>query len=1016
MEVFISDKTVEEVAAKWVQDYSTNDANALCALINLVLKSSGCNSQLEAHDIEDPDNAPNRLADLQEEYQALKLTDYPLISKAKGKAFSVDLLTEFFAALIVSAHSSGVLYSDLAMSEHISTWVGTLSSTSLRPFRHTATVVSMAMATALCDVVNEISDEISTTMRQRGGELKNKKKVNQSRVQVMDQTIQENENKKAVAEGWLRDIFDAVFMHRYRDIDPKIRVECAAALGTWIMKCPAIFFEGTSLRYLGWLLSDANAQTRTEVVKQLLRIYSTKDVGRLRAFTDKFRPRMVEMAARDAEPALRASAVTMLDMIRKLGLLEPDDVDSIGRLIFDSEPRLRKAVAGFFAENVQDSFQAVIEELGDENELDEALGEEDDEDFDKPRKAWLKLKCLAEILDNYNSDNTDSESSDGGLDNGQQLVAAGIESRYSLAAKAICSGMPEIKEWEVLAGYLLHDLSTSSNDDAEDIMAGFKTKCQLTDKEEVLLLEVLNAAVEVHLQETIQSEIDKKGKPAKSRVDASRAEQEETAIHLAQMLPRLFRKFGSNAKTSSNVLRLERLLNLDIYQELRQSSTEYASLLDDVNNQFLSHSNEKVLAEASTTILRAKTFEDLEEITDGKVQDLWQRTLNTVRSLGVTNRPERLPNLSHAVLRISHLACITDCVEVFEARPTSTGKGEKEKEETKSNAENLLVLIESYQSGHSKEESAIVSNAMRAMLFYYMWKVQLIQMQDGENEVQDGTLDYSRFSTALVNVLGARSKLDPVRLAAIGTLLDLYTLFATFHHQRPSASTAREDETHASDLAQEIPVKAQDGIATSFLAAEKAFSQKSKKPLEPPADDDPPDDLDSEPEDSSDEEEDDDEAEVSAREQRRQHETLLAEQRLCELTGKIVLAMLGRVIDASGPQKGSFRTRLQRNKAKLGSNFKEVLAFLDEPKAKPPGRRKTPAAAKEKGAEKSKAAVTAEDEVEDEIEDGDADERALEEGGEEDLRRRELHEGIENDSNGEAEGGKEVEEEDPLGD
>ena len=1009
-DVFVSDKTAEEVAAQWVRDYNTNEADALCALLNFVLKSSGCNSQLEVHDIEDPDNAPNKLADIQEEYQALKLTDYPLISKAKGKAFSADLLDEFFTALVASAHSSGVLYGESTMSEHISTWVGTLSSTSLRPFRHTATAVSMAMATALCDVANEINDEVSTTMRQRGGELKNKKKVNQSRVQAMDQTLQENEAKKTVVEGWLKDIFDSVFMHRYRDIDPKIRVACAAALGTWIKKCPALYFEGSYLRYLGWLLSDANAQVRIEVVKQLLRLYSTKDVGRLRAFTDKFRPRMVEMAARDAEPGLRASAVTMLDMIRKIGLLEPDDVDSIGKLIFDSEPRLRKAVAGFFAENVQDSFQAIIDDLGDENELDEALGELDDENFDKPRKAWLKLKCLAEILEIYDSDSADTESSDGGLDNDQHLIAAGVESRYTLAAKAICSGMPEIKEWEILAGYLLHDLSTTSSNEADDVLVGFKTRCHLTDKEEVLLLEILNAAVEVHLQETIQSEVDKKGKSAKSRVDASRAEQEETALHLARMLPRLFKKYGSNVKTSSAVLRLVRMLNLEIYQELRQDSTEFASLLDDINNQFLSHSNEKVLVEASTAILRARNFEDLEEITDGKVQELWHNTLDIVRSLNAPTSLDTLPDLSHAVLRISHLACITDCVDVFEAGPSSPGNGRKSQENTRSNAENLLALVEKYRSGQSKEESAIVSNAMRAMLFYYMWKVQLMQVQEGANEMRDETVDYSRFSEALVSVLDARQKLDPVRLTAIGTLLDLHTLFATFRHQSPPAM---ENETLASNLIQEIPVKAQDAIATSFLAAEKAFSQKSKKSLEPPADDDPPDDLDSEPEDSSDDEEDEDEAEVSARDQRRQHETLLAEQRLCELTGKIVLAMLGRVIDASGPQKGSFRSRLQRNKAKLGSNFKEVLAYLDEPKAKPPKRKKTPSAPK-KGSEKSKAVVTEEDE--DEIEDGEAEERAVEEGGEDDLKTKELQDGIEDNSGGEAEGDREVEEEDPLGD
>jgi len=165
-------------------------------------------------------------------------------------------------------------------------------------------------------------------------------------------------------------------------------------------------------------------------------------------------------------------------------------------------------------------------------------------------------------------------------------------------------------------------------------------------------------------------------------------------------------------------------------------------------------------------------------------------------------------------------------------------------------------------------------------------------------------------------------------------------------------------------------------------------------------DDDPVDlDLESEPEDSD---EDDDE-----RERERQHAALLAEQKLCELAGKIVLAIIARVLDASGPSKGKMKERLNRNKGKLGQNFKEVIAYLDEPKAKRSHQAKAKRAGKGAGVEKSKPVVV-EDEIEEEEEEEAGEAEPVEEGGEEDLKARELvvEDDIEDDSGGGEEGDK----------
>lgn len=997
-EVFSQEDSMDDVAAGWITQYQTHQTGAMCDLINFILKCTGCSLQVDVHDIEDPDNVASKLTDLQEEYQAQRITDYPLISKAKTHGSFRPIVTSFFRSLIATAHASSLLYTDEALIENIEAWVTAMSSSGNRPFRHTATVIALSISTAVCGLVTEIIESIAKTMRQKDGENK-KKTVNKGRVASLQATLNENEKKQRFAEGILRDLFDAVFVHRYRDVDPKIRVDCVTALGTWITTLPDIFFEGQYLRYLGWVLSDTSAPTRAEVIKQLSKLFKHKDnVGRLRAFTERFRPRIVEMAARDAEPSIRASSVELLDLIREAGLLEPDDIDTIGRLIFDTEPRVRKAVAGFFAENINDHFESTIEELGGEEGIDEVLGEEDDEDFDTPRKSWLKLKCLAEVLQSCDSGDEENPSpiEPGAPGANDSLAAIGVESRSSLAAQAICNGLPEVKEWEILAGYLLYDHSSTGQTQAsDDVRHSFMLRSQPSEKEEFLLLEVLNAAVKQRLNDAVEHEADKKGKKSKARKDESREVQENTAVHLVQVIPRLLKKFGANSATASAVLRLEHVLNLEIFQELRQDSTTFSSLLEDINKQFLTHADQNVLAEASTALLHARGFEDLEEVTDGKVLELWEDTINALRGLttgkAVGGGSDNSTDLCNTIRRIANLASISDCVQIFDTQSRKTAK-------SAGNTPLALLIntISSTETGQDADEETdeTVINAMKAVLFYYMWTARSLQEAITASSPVTNLPDYSSFSDALVSVLAARSsRLDNVRLAAAGTILDLYTLFATFRHIHPSNPKSSDQDTEATikALVREIPPEAQTHITSTFTASEKAYAKKSKRSLDIDPDSDPLDpDLDSDPEDSD--SDDDDSASSDQRAaQEKHHDSLLAEKRLCELGGKIVLATLGRVIDASGPQKGKLRERLVRNRGKLGGNYKEVVAFLDGPKAKRSHRGKAAVMKKAPvvGVEKSKAVVVEEEEDED---DEDEDGEAVEEGGEEDLRARELDE------------------------
>jgi cohesin complex subunit SA-1/2 len=50
--------------------------------------------------------------------------------------------------------------------------------------------------------------------------------------------------------------FVRLFMHRYRDVDPDIRIACIRAIGSWILSYPSLFLQDLYLKYLGWTLND----------------------------------------------------------------------------------------------------------------------------------------------------------------------------------------------------------------------------------------------------------------------------------------------------------------------------------------------------------------------------------------------------------------------------------------------------------------------------------------------------------------------------------------------------------------------------------------------------------------------------------------------------------------------------------------------------------------------------------------------------------------------------------------
>lgn len=963
-----------------------------------------------------------------------EVTEYPLIAKAKdggGHAFR-NALQGFFITLIQTVAQSGLLYDNSELIENISVWLGAMSSTGNRPFRHTSTVASLSITTALAQVAADIVENTAKRIRQSEAESK-KSRVNKARVSAADQEVGDYNRKLQVVESALDDWFSVVYVHRYRDVDHRIRVDSVIALVDWIITYPDKFFDGTKLRYLGWVLSDPNPPTRVEVLHQLARLFRDENkLAGLKTFTERFRPRIVEIATRDAENNVRSAAVDLLDILREAGFLEPDDIDSVGKLIFDSDAKVRKSVVGFFAENVNAAYEALIEDMGGEEALNEALApsDEDEEEYHNPRLEWLKLKCLVDQLLSYDEDETELPSqieriSGTGAELG--LATAGVESRRSLAAQALYDAIPEIRSWEVLAGYLLYDhsqaIQNGAGDDAETVL---RQNCQLEEKHETVLLDVLNAAVHLRLQRLAEAQKDKR--KTKAQRDSDKEDQADMARRLSLLIPQLLKKFGALPEAAALCLRLERELNLDVFQELRQNAA-LTALLDDINKQFLTHHNEHVLIEAITSIMHAQGNDELKETVSHKIQALWDDLINTFDALrrgkdfakrGNLNQ-NILVGVSNVVLKMSQLAKTSEAsvLDQITAPAKAKGKGKKAALDTPPIESILQILsrgvpVDDLEAEIDEQEDVLVRHAMSVMLIYLLWKCR-----ECATHVEEGTSMPDDEVTALVerrdtcvmtlmNILERRRGADEVRLEAANLLLDVYTMFHTLKVKKskmtktPKKTQGRRTNDVSDDweaLCRNIDSNTVKLLLQILNANENNLAKLTNKRLEEPDVDDDPVDPDEEPE-SDEEAEGDENDRVRA---------LLMEQSLCSFGGRMVQVVHVGALDRKG--EAVVRKRLERNKTKLTATWKEVVDHLDAVKKITKAAKKTKPAKEPTQPAKSKELVEIGDEEdEDELQDDEIEDEEMADGDEVELN------GDEDDAKEIGEADKDADEESILGD
>ncbi|EEB08272.1 mitotic cohesin complex [Schizosaccharomyces japonicus yFS275] len=565
---------VESIVSAWIQLYRENQSQALVEIVNFLLKCCGCNKPVNDFDVQDSETASTTLSQIQVSVEKQISGDYPLVSKSlKYKAFKsrlVALVKEFINQLYRQQYL--FLSNNKNLFLEITSWLVAMSSSTLRPIRHTATFFCMNITSRLCDLCGRMLKEKNTLSKQLATE-ENRSRINFDRIDSIRDSIDELSLHETTIHEYLNDYFDSVFVHRYRDVEPRIRCESLHELGYWITTLPSVFLGGAYLRYLGWMLSDANASIRLTAIRALTKVYSDESfLSALRHFSMRFKERIVDICCYDVDLNVRISAIRLCNSIRACGFFEEEDIDKILDLLFDFNVKVQKEIASFLVSYVDELFAEKLELWGGRTAISLELQKNLNTTFSI---TWLKYSILTKLLSKIvNSVTQKSQEISALLP--YKMEGCDKETPLELAIAPMLKIDHDYASWTLLMDYLLYDEDYSSQ---TGILHEIFEECNLTEELIVTVLQILFASLKAAFDPAFYS-LSRKGQQPKEKEIASANEHVDTEQLSYECLPLiigLLEKFSSLSQCLQFSLRL--LLNL---QPQVLSTSQMRPVLEDL--------------------------------------------------------------------------------------------------------------------------------------------------------------------------------------------------------------------------------------------------------------------------------------------------------------------------------------------------------------------------------------------------------------------------------------------------
>lgn len=307
---------------EWVMLFEKDQDASLLLLINGLLWSGTVQLDLTSLTNEDGDGDPGViLATHQDSIDANSNLGQNMLGSKKKVAQSFQRSFQDFwskwAQTIAQQGMTGVEFID----SKLVPWLTVMSASQFRPLRQAASIASFCLIVGMGRALKDLSSQLERA-------TKLTKSLNNSNL------AESLTSQIAASEKLIQAIFSSIFIQRFRDVDVVIREASLELLGRAIEANPSSFLDNHYLRYLGWGLSDRATEVRKTALQSLYGLYCDSSMHpAMASFTERFRPRLIEMAGRDCEATIRKEAFSLLSKMNEFDLVEMEECVFLDQLI-----------------------------------------------------------------------------------------------------------------------------------------------------------------------------------------------------------------------------------------------------------------------------------------------------------------------------------------------------------------------------------------------------------------------------------------------------------------------------------------------------------------------------------------------------------------------------------------------------------------------------------------------------------------------------------------------------------
>ncbi|MCL7023817.1 hypothetical protein MKW94_013499, partial [Papaver nudicaule] len=564
-------KQIPHVVKNWVEQYEKSPKSAMVELIMMLFEVCGAKYLLVEKDLDETD-VDNVVVSLVELAQKEEVEDYQNSKRKEFKNFKENLLS-FWDNLVIECQNGPLL--DEVLFEKCSDYVIALSCSPPRVFRQVASLIGLQLVTSFITVAKMLGSQRETTQRQLTTEVKKRKEG--PRVNSLGKRLEMTQEKINVIENMMHKFFKGLFMHRYRDVDPNIRMSSIQSLGVWVLSYPSLFLQDLYLKFLGWALNDKNAGVRKCSILALQNLYEVDDnVLSLGLFTERFSNRMIELAD-DIDVSVSVCAIGLLKQLLRHQLLSDEDLGPLYDLLIDEPPEIRRAIGALVYDHlIAQNFSTL---KGDENDASD-----------------LHLGRLLQILREFSTDPI--------------LVTYVIDDVWDY--------MKDMKDWKYIVAMLLDE----------------KPRNDFTDVDATNLVRLLHASAKKAVGERIVPATDnRKQYYNKAQKEALENNRRDITLAMMNTYPQLLPKFMADKDKVTLLVEIILNMNLELYS-LKRQEHNFEKVLQFIKEAFFKHGEKEPLRSCVKAMNYCSTDSqgELQDCAHTKLKELEDELLTKLKS------------------------------------------------------------------------------------------------------------------------------------------------------------------------------------------------------------------------------------------------------------------------------------------------------------------------------------------------------------------------------------------------